>query len=262
MPFSDPAFTFLLVKMLVTATIVVGASMIAERTGPLLAAMVATLPVSAGPVYFFLAMEHDDVFIGEAALGSIDAGFATLAFSVAYVLAAQRLETASSLLVAFGTWALVLLMFKAASPGLVGSLAVILLAFPLAHLHLSPMLKVRASESPGLGWYAMPLRALLVATLVAVVTTISWRIGSQWSGFFATFPIVLSTLVLFLHPRIGGKATAAIIGSGVLGLMGFALALAFVHMAAAPLGKWWALSIGLGLCIAWNLALVVWSKRA
>ncbi|MGL5116443.1 MAG: hypothetical protein ACRC7C_14075, partial [Beijerinckiaceae bacterium] len=72
-----------------------------------------------------------------------------------------------------------------------------------------------------------------------------------------TFPIVLSTLIIFLQPRIGGPATAAIIGSGVLGLMGFGVALGVLHLAALPLGKWAALSLALTVCIFWNLALVL-----
>ncbi|MGL4635222.1 MAG: hypothetical protein ACRCWF_04510 [Beijerinckiaceae bacterium] len=262
MPFSDPTLIFLLVKMLVTAAIVVSASLIAERTGPLVAAMVATLPVSAGPVYFFLAMEHSDAFIGEAALGSIGASFATLAFSVAYGFAAQRLGMAMSLFLAFAIWTPVLLLLKTLnfSAGVYFLLVVVL--FMVAHIAMKPFLDAKPAKKPSLAWYVIPVRALLVAALVGTLTTISWSIGPQWSGYFATFPVVLSTLILFLHPRIGGKPTAAIIGSGVLGLMGFSFALGFVSFAAVPLGKWTALSLGLAICILWNLALVMWSRRA
>jgi hypothetical protein len=73
--------------------------------------------------------------------------------------------------------------------------------------------------------------------------------------------VVLSTVAIFVQPRIGGPATAAIIASGVLGLMGFGVALAATHLAAQPLGRWPALGLGLAICIIWNLALVALSRR-
>jgi hypothetical protein len=261
MSLTDPTITFLLVKMLTTAAIVVSASLIAERTGPLIAAMVATLPVSAGPVYVFLAMEHGDAFIAEALLGSMGSNLATTTFSLAYVLAAQRFSTLPSLALAFAAWAPVLVGLRALSLPFAVMAIMVILAFPVIHWLVKPYLAARPAVSPRLAWYAIPLRALFVALLVGTITTISLRIGAQWSGFFATFPVVLSTLVLFVQPRIGGPATAAIIGSGVLGLMGFGVALGLAHVLVPSLGRWTGLAIGLLVCILWNLALVAFKPK-
>jgi len=252
----DPTLSFLLLKMAITAAIVVTASLIAERTGPLLAAMVATLPVSAGPVYVFLALDHGAAFIAEAALGSMGSNMATTAFSLAYVMAAQRLSTWLSLALAFCAWGPVLLFFKAASLPIVALLGIVVCLFPVCHKVVKPYLAARPAKAPRLAWYAIPLRALFVAVLVGTVTSLSLSIGPQWSGFFATFPVVLSTLILFLQPRIGGPSTAAIIGSGILGLMGFGVTLGVVHLLAQPLGAWPALALGLAICLAWNLVLM------
>ena len=47
---SDLTFLLMLVlRMAVTAGFVVSASFIAERSGPVIGALVATLPISAGP---------------------------------------------------------------------------------------------------------------------------------------------------------------------------------------------------------------------
>ena len=54
--FPDLAFWLaLLLKMAVTALFVIAASYAAERAGPVVGAMIATLPIAAGPAYFFLA---------------------------------------------------------------------------------------------------------------------------------------------------------------------------------------------------------------
>jgi hypothetical protein len=61
----------LAVKMAATAAVVVAASIIAERVGALVGAMVATLPVAAGPAYILLAIDHDASFIADSTLMSL-----------------------------------------------------------------------------------------------------------------------------------------------------------------------------------------------
>src|SRR3977135_1954881 len=54
-----------------TGACVVSASVITERSGPVIGALVATLPISAGPSYVFLALDHDAAFIAQGALASL-----------------------------------------------------------------------------------------------------------------------------------------------------------------------------------------------
>ena len=58
----------LVLRMAIAAAFVVSASFIAERTGPVIGGLVATLPISAGPSYVFLALDHDAAFIAHGAL--------------------------------------------------------------------------------------------------------------------------------------------------------------------------------------------------
>jgi hypothetical protein len=105
-------------------------------------------------------------------------------------------------------------------------------------------------------WYDMPLRAAMVATLVATVVTLSSQLGPTVTGLLAVFPIVLSSLVLIFQPRIGGPATAAITANGIPGLAGLGLALLVVNLLAVPAGKPAALTLALAVSIAWNLIIV------
>ena len=47
--------------MAITAAFVVTASFVTERSGPVIGALVATLPISAGPSYVFLSLDQDAV---------------------------------------------------------------------------------------------------------------------------------------------------------------------------------------------------------
>jgi len=73
----------------------------------------------------------------------------------------------------------------------------------------------------------------MVATLVGVTVTLSFRIGPGGSGILAVFPIILISVILILHRRAGGKPTAAVMANAVLGLIGFACA-CVIRAASAP----------------------------
>src|SRR5438270_9806528 len=87
---------FLLLRMAIAAAFVVSASSIAERSGPAIGALVATLPVSAGPSYVFLALDHDAAFIAQGALSSLPVNAATIFMCQTYVVLAQRRSLAVS----------------------------------------------------------------------------------------------------------------------------------------------------------------------
>jgi hypothetical protein len=109
-------------------------------------------------------------------------------------------------------------------------------------------------------WYDIPLRASLVATLVATVVTLSGWVGPAISGILALFPVVFTSMMLILHPRIGGAPTAAVIANSGWGLIGFGLAIAVLHVAVLHFGSAIGLSLALLTGIGWNLALW-WNGR-
>lgn len=80
----------LVLKMAVTGLFVTLATVVAERLGPTVGALVATLPVSAGPVYVFLALDHDAAFISASAVASLALNAITAIYVTIYVLLAQR----------------------------------------------------------------------------------------------------------------------------------------------------------------------------
>ncbi|QWG18247.1 hypothetical protein KMZ68_25495 [Bradyrhizobium sediminis] len=250
----------LLLRMAITAAFVVTASVITERSGPVIGALVATLPISAGPSYVFLALDHDADFIAEGALASLPINAATIFLGLTYVVLAQRRSALVSCAVALAVWialASVIRMFQwTLLAGLVANAVTFAICVPLlqGYRHVKMPLITRR-------WYDVPLRAGLVATLVATVVTTSGWVGPRISGIIALFPIVFTSLMLILHPRIGGPATAAVIANGAWGLMGFGIAVAVLHLAALRFGSTVALSLALMTCIGWNLGLWWYGRR-
>src|SRR5438874_13563608 len=103
----SPELTLLLtlaLRMAITAAFVVTASVITERSGPVIGALIATLPISAGPSYVFLALDHDAAFIAEGALASLPINAVFLGLT--YVVLAQRQSASVSCLTAVAVWIL------------------------------------------------------------------------------------------------------------------------------------------------------------
>jgi hypothetical protein len=120
----DLTFLFMLaLRMAVSAAFVVSASFIAERSGPVIGALIATLPISAGPAYVFLALDHDASFIAEGALASLPINAATTFLSLTYVLLAQRHGVLMSCLAAVAVWLSLAFIMHAVHWSLVAGLA-------------------------------------------------------------------------------------------------------------------------------------------
>jgi hypothetical protein len=244
----------LALRMAITAAFVISASIITERSGPVIGALVATLPISAGPSYAFLAIDHDAAFIAQGALASLPINAATIAMGTVYVVLAQRLGVAFSLPAALLVWLACGLLVRAVPWTLTGGILVNIVVLAIC---LPVVQRFRAASMPLIvrRWYDIPLRAALVATLVATVVTLSSWVGPTVSGIIALFPVVYSSLMLILQPRIGGPATAAVIANGSWGLIGFALAIVVLHLVALAFGSVAGLSGALATCVAWNLGL-------
>lgn len=101
----DPLFWYgLLLKMAMTATIVVVASVAVERSGPFIGALIAALPTAAGATYIILALEHPPAFIAASAVGSAAANAAVAIFALTYAVLAQRHGIVLSITVATLVW--------------------------------------------------------------------------------------------------------------------------------------------------------------
>ncbi|MDN5002993.1 hypothetical protein ACFQZO_19360 [Bradyrhizobium sp. GCM10027634] len=250
---------FLLLRMAIAAAFVVSASVITERSGPVIGALVATLPVSAGPSYVFLAIDHDAAFIAQGALSSLPVNAATIFMGLTYVVLAQRHSLVVSCGSAVAVWiamASVIRMFEwTLTAGLAANFIAFGICIPLlaGYRHVKMPLVTRR-------WYDIPMRASLVATLVAIVVSTSGWVGPRISGIIALYPVVFSSMMVILHPRIGGPPTAAVLANSAWGLLGFGMAIAVMHVAVVKFGSVIGLFLALATCVTWNLTLW-WSGR-
>ena len=148
-------------KIVLTAGIVAGAAMATERAGPLLGALILTLPIGAGPAYFFLALDHPPEFIAASALGSLAVNAANGVFGLVYAALAQRRGLAASLLSALAAWVALAAILRSIEWTLA---SVLLLNAGVYAVCLPLVARFRHAAMPiyRRRWYDAPLRALLV----------------------------------------------------------------------------------------------------
>jgi hypothetical protein len=250
----------LAIRMIVTALFVLGATLSAERAGPLVGGLIATLPLGAGPVYVFLAMDHDVQFIADSAVTSLAINAANVAFAIVYAVLAQRRSLAVSVSVAFAVWLVMAVAINAIPWNWAGAALINLVVLPVALWFARPLRLTPVPRTPS-RWYEMLLRAVTVALLVGITVTLSFSIGPASSGILAVLPIILMSIMLILHRRVGGRPTAAVMANGVLGLVGFALAATGLHFAALPFGSAIALALALSISIGWGLLVFAVRRR-
>ena len=257
----EPEFLFwfaLTIKMVVTALFVTLATVIAERLGPTVGALVATLPVSAGPVYVFLALDHDAAFISASAVASLALNAITAIYVTVYVLLAQRRTMWVSVSLAFAVWLAAALVLGSVQWSAWWACILNLVVFTLCFFIVEPFafIPMPPTTRP---WYDFLVRSSMVALLVAAVVLLSFRIGPTGTGVLAVFPIIYTSIMVILHHRVGGPATAAVLANAIPGLAGFGAALLTLHLTAVSLGIVTALFLGLGVSVVWNA--VVFATR-
>ncbi|HEU0146637.1 MAG TPA: hypothetical protein VFR21_07130, partial [Bradyrhizobium sp.] len=184
----------------------------------------------------------------------------TIFMSLAYAVLAQRQRMIVSAATAVAVWLGVATLIHSVDWSLATGIAVNVVTFAIC---LPLLQRFRHAKMPLITrrWYDVPLRASLVATLVATVSTLSGWVGPTITGVLAVFPTVFTSMMLILHPRIGGPATAAVLANGAYGMIGFTAGVAVLQAATSQLGSAAGLSLALATCIAWNLGLWAMGRR-
>ena len=250
------------VRAVLTALLVLTASVLANRLGPFWGGLVASLPVSAGPTYVFLALDHDPGFVATSALASAATNAATGLFLIVYGVLAQR-GLVLSLAAAAAAWlaAAVVIAQVAWTPTTVMLVNVAVssagaVILPAAALAAPPGVR-EAPRSRDTEIF----RAVMVALFVSAVV-----FGSRWldpavTGIVALFPVTFLSLFVLVHPRQGAAACAAMAASSLRAMFGFGLMLLVLHLAIAPLGVAAALCLALLTALVWSAALLVAAER-
>jgi len=254
-----------LIRAAAAAAVVVSASVLAEAAGPFWGGLIVSLPISAGPAYVMLGLQHDAAFIAASALGSLAANAVSILYMLAIILLAPRVRWPYAVVGALALWFVVAWLVRRTSWTLVGVCLLNIAVFAVALLVTRQVEPSGATgKSTRRTWFDLPMRALLVGSLTAMVVTSSYWLGPALTGMAAVFPIALTGLALIVLPQLGGSASAVLFTSALRAMPGFGLALLVLHVTADRSGTWLGLLTAILAQLTYSAVLLLahWRRAA
>jgi len=247
----------LAIKLGLTALLVVVATGFAARFGAFVGAMIAAIPISAGPAYLFIAMENSDAFVAQSALTSLGVNPMTVVFLLICAALVERFGIATGLIAGLGTWFAGAMAFTEISLTFPQACAVHVVAFAGAIYLSVPLLGDVSGQASKKGWFDIVLRVVAVVGVVGSAVIAGRLIGPKAAGVVALIPVVWISMAVVTYARLGGATCSAVLANGIVPMIGFWLGLSAIHLLAVPYGSTAALIAALILSIGFTLTLAL-----
>ena len=242
----------LLLKIILVPSLVAGITLVSRRFGLRIGGVLTALPMVAGPTLVFYAIEQGDAFAADAARSAMLGIAATAAFCVAYARTAAHTHWMGSLAAGWATLAVTAAaLYRLPDLRGAGELAIAIAALIIGR-RLIPSRPSPSGSSPPPRW-DIPLRMVTAAVAVVTFTGIAAALGPRLSGVVSAFPVVTMILASFTHAQGGGTAVATFLRGLLRGLHSFAVLCLVFGVTLGALG--WPLPVAFSGALAAQLAL-------
>lgn len=238
----------LLFKLVLVPGLIALVTLAGRRFGPRLGGWLNALPLVAGPVLFFLALEQGDRFVAQAALSTLAGLAAVAAYAVVYSWIAVARPWWVCVVVGWIAFAGLTVALQAVSWTAGAALALALAAFGAAPLAL-PAFPDAPPPASAPGW-DLPLRMAAAVALVLLVTGLADWLGPRWSGAITPFPIATTILLAFTHAQQGAPAAVGFLRAFLPAMWSFALFCAVLAWGVVGLGRDAAFLLALAVSLA------------
>ena len=211
----------ILVLKLVLAPVIIGSASLAGRKwGPAVSGWIVGMPLTSGPVIFFVALSHDVTFAANTALGVISGGLSLVAYALTYAWLATRFRWHIALTGSFLVFAIITILLQNVTLPLISMFLIVCAAITLA-LRLMPNEAVETGETK-LGTWDIPSRILIGTTFILLITGSASFIGPRLTGLLAMIPLYVTILAIFAQRQQGPAAAAHVLRGLLYGMFAFA----------------------------------------
>ncbi len=193
-------------KLVLVPAIIAAVTLAGRRWGHTIGGLLGGLPLVAGPVLFFLAIEQGDDFAARAAHATLVGIAGVAAFALVYGWMCLRTAWPGSLLVSWIAFGVATVVLHAVPWTSGGALGVAVASFLLARW-LLPRTRRWPAPFVAPAW-DLPLRIGVTVAFVLVVTGLAAWLGPRLSGALAPFPVATAILLGFAHAQQGSAAAA------------------------------------------------------
>jgi len=210
----------LLLKLVVTPALIGAASLAGRRWGQGVSGWIVGLPLTSGPVAFFLVLDHGAAFAAAAAVGSMIGTIAQAGFCLGYGRCAFRSPWLLALGAGIGAFGVTAAAFQSAGLTLIWLFPVTVFCLGLA-IRLMPKGEDARRAAPLPGW-DIPARMVIATAIVLLLTGFAPVLGPRVSGILSTFPVYASILTVFAHELQGPGPAIQVLRGLLFGLFSFA----------------------------------------
>ena len=250
--------TYQLVKIALSIGMVVGLSLIAERSGPRVAGILAGYPLGIAIALFFIGYEIGPDFAARSAVFTQAGLISNLCLTAGYLLG-QRLSGNWGLLA--GSVCGVAAFLLAGSvlqwvPGLLSvQFALTALAIAIFSFAYRRLPEQSVQRRP-MTLAAMLVRGVIAAAIVVLVTALAHVLPERWAGLLAGFPFTMYPLLVLMHVGYGPGMVTTIIKHYPVGLGSLMVYAAVVALSYAPLGIYRGTALGFLVATVYLMAFV------
>ncbi len=234
----------LLLKVLVTPAIIGTASLAGRRWGHSISGWLIALPLTTGPITFFLALGHGPAFAASSAAGTLAGGISQAAFVAAYSQLAWRWKWPATLGAAIVGFAICTAVLENVTLPLLPLFAVVFLVFTLVLRALPRQADPREETEDLPPRWDLPLRMLIATAFVILITELAPALGPRLTGLLAPFPLFTATLAAFAQHQAGPAAAIKVLHGLLFGLFSYASFFFVLAILLVPAG------IGLAFAVA------------
>lgn len=212
----------ILVLKLILAPVIIGSASLAGRKwGPAVSGWIVGMPLTSGPVIFFVALSHDVAFAANAALGVISGGLSLVAYALTYAWLATRFRWPISIVGSLAVFSISTTLLQTVSFPLVPIFLVVCATITLG-LWLMPGEEVEPGDAAPFGKWDIPSRILIGTSFILLITGSASFIGPRITGLLTTIPLYVTILAIFAHRHQGPAAAAHVLRGLLYGMFAFA----------------------------------------
>jgi hypothetical protein len=211
----------ILALKLILAPIIIGSASLAGRKwGPAVSGWIVGMPLTSGPVIFFVALSHEKAFAANAALGVLSGGLSLVAYALAYSWLAVKFRWQISIAVSLFVFSISTILLQNFTFPLLPIFGMVCAALVVG-LWLMPKDAVEKESESKSGPWDIPARIFIGTSFILLLTGIAPYIGSRLTGLLTTIPLYVTILTIFAHRSQGPAAAAHVLRGLLYGMFAF-----------------------------------------
>ena len=208
-------------KLVLTPILISGATLAGRRWGPSVSGWLVGLPLTSGPVSFFLALQQGKLFAAHAAQGTLTGLVSVALYCLTYAWLSLRFNWLLCWLISWGIFFLSTFVLEQLHLLLAIEFLIVIMSLLLTFI-LWPQQEDKNSSADIPVW-DLPLRIVIATAFVLLLTSTATLLGPLLSGLLTPLPILSTILAVFAQRLYGASPARHVLRGVIIGVFAFAI---------------------------------------